>query len=371
MNYADATFGDRSVFISIVTYNSADFIERCLESVLALADFSIGQNLLIQVTDNASSDKTADLVAPFADRGVRIVTLERNLGYCGGHNLAARSFQDSGADYFMVLNPDVRLQQHALSELVKAILNGDRVGAVCPLLYRADSELNPVEPRLLDAAGMHLTKSLRHFDRGSNCRESSDYLQIARVFGGSGAALLLSAECVSDVVIAGGQHEDAVMEIYPELQMHRELRLQLFDEAFFAYREDADLAWRMQRLGWQCLYVPRAIGYHKRKVLPAGRGAQEKRLNLLGVKNRFLLQFNNYSFAGYPAAFLPGIISRNLLVVIAVLCIERSSIQGIIQAWKLRHRARERYLIVRSRQRCSERDLQIWFKVQAQEYGDD
>ena len=44
-----------------------------------------------------------------------------------------------------------------------------------------------------------------------------------------------------------------------------------FDPDFFAYREDADVAWRAQLLGWRCLYVPGAVGYHVRTVVPGNR----------------------------------------------------------------------------------------------------
>ena len=48
---------------------------------------------------------------------------------------------------------------------------------------------------------------------------------------------------------------------------------EFFDPDFFVYREDADVAWRAQLLGWSCIYTPHARGYHVRKVLPGNRRA--------------------------------------------------------------------------------------------------
>ena len=48
---------------------------------------------------------------------------------------------------------------------------------------------------------------------------------------------------------------------------------EFFDEPFFAYREDADVAWRAQLLGWDCLYVPAAVAEHVRRVVPERRGS--------------------------------------------------------------------------------------------------
>ena len=61
------------------------------------------------------------------------------------------------------------------------------------------------------------------------------------------------------------------------------------------YREDADVAWRAQLMGWQCLYVPYARGYHVRKVLPGNRRALPPEINMHSVKNRFLMRIKNIS----------------------------------------------------------------------------
>ena len=53
-----------------------------------------------------------------------------------------------------------------------------------------------------------------------------------------------------------------------------------FDNDFFAYREDADLAWRAQLYGWRCLYTPKAIAYHVRHVLPEKRSALPALINM-------------------------------------------------------------------------------------------
>jgi GT2 family glycosyltransferase len=68
---------------------------------------------------------------------------------------------------------------------------------------------------------------------------------------------------------------------------------EFFDSDFFVYREDADVAWRAQLLGWQCMYTPLARGYHVRKVLPGNRRALPPVINMHSVKNRFLMRIKN------------------------------------------------------------------------------
>ena len=46
---------------------------------------------------------------------------------------------------------------------------------------------------------------------------------------------------------------------------------EIFDEDFFAYREDADLAWRGRLFGWRALVRAAAVAYHVRRVTPEAR----------------------------------------------------------------------------------------------------
>ena len=185
--------------------------------------------------------------------------------------------------------------------------------------------------------------------RGSNEVDSGQFNRSETVFGGTGACLLLHRSFVEELLLVGENHERDSEKIYPQLSENREKRAPLFDEAFFAYREDADLAWRASLLGWKCLYVPEAIGYHRRLVLPSNRSELPDEVNNCSVRNRFLLQLNNYSFLKWPAAFLPGVVIRNLIVLFAVLIIERSSLSAFRDLGILWKRASERRRILKLR----------------------
>lgn len=348
-------------YISIVTYNSASYICACLHAIIQLEHYTPGSNLTIEVIDNASTDETCDLIlGEFADL-VTLVKNPINLGFSGGHNLAVTHFLNGNADYFLVLNPDVSLSPPALEKLVLGIEKFEKVGAVSPLLIRADEELRMLEPAVVDSAGIIMTPSLRHFDRGAESEAIEEFQREEFVFGGTGACLLLNREFIEDVSFRGEKYEEDLGLVYPELLDGMNERTQLFDEAFFAYREDADLAWRAQRLGWNCLFLPNAYGFHRRKVTPERRQELPPIINLLGVKNRFLLQLNNLSFLPYRNTWLPGVFLRNILVVIGVLLVERPSLKGLHQAWLLRRRARERCRLIRDRSRRQPRDVARWF----------
>lgn len=337
-----------TVFVHIVTYNSNIATLRSIESVLAQEKVVVES---LFVTDNASSNSIVEQLENQYGSKIGIERNQKNLGFCGAHNQGAKRFLDSNAKYFLVLNPDVRLTPNTLSEMIAGLERHAEAGLATPRLQRADNELNVLNPARIDACGMRLSLTLRHFDRGSNESVLAQYAQEEFVFGGTGACLLLSRKCLEDLLITAHTHEDLKAIIEPALLQNQDQRVQLFDEAFFAYREDADLCWRANILGWKCVYVPSALAYHTRAVLPERRNELSSAINLMGVRNRFLLQLNNFKLFSSIPKLLCGVIFRNLIVVVATLLVERKSRPALKQVIKLAPRALDRRRIVFSRVR--------------------
>jgi GT2 family glycosyltransferase len=329
--------------VSIVTYESGLTIYKCIESVLAQSGFVLGTNLHIIVTDNASKDNSLDETKRILKNSCNIIENKTNLGFSAAHNNAIKKGLDLDAKYFLILNPDVKLDKFCLKELVTSLDDDADAGSSCPKLYRADENLNPISPLRFDAAGMYITPSIRHFDRGSEEIDLGQYEKDEYVFGGSGACLLLRKDFIKDTAIISSN------------------KVELFDEDFFAYREDADLAWRAAWLGWKCRYVPAAIGFHKRVVLPERRKTLPAKLNEYGVRNRFLLQIKNFSFYENVYCIIPAL-CRNILVVFAVLIKERTSIQALKDVFKLARTCRAKRKDLFSKKRALRGSISKWFR---------
>ncbi|MCO6432079.1 MAG: glycosyltransferase family 2 protein [Deltaproteobacteria bacterium] len=349
-----------AVYVHIVTYNSGGYIRHALEALLRLESFTLGENLVVDVTDNASCDDSYENAREYSPRGVTVYRNSSNLGFCGAHNQGLRRFLDSNCDFYLCLNPDVALRPDALTELCSAFEKSG-VGSACPKLVRADELLQPLEPSVIDAAGMIITPSLRHFDRGAGESDTGQYSAECAVFGGSGACLIMSREFVESLIVEG-KFESDIDALYPALAAGRSKRALLFDEAFFAYREDADLAWRAQYLGWKCAFVPSACGYHVRFVTPERRKILPATINSLGVRNRFLLQLNNYSLLLGAAPFFIGYLFRNCVVIAGVILRERSSIGGLLELRYLLRRAFERRKLIMRRRKASPQEVGRWFR---------
>jgi GT2 family glycosyltransferase len=356
-----------TVKVHILTYHSGSLVNCCLEALYAQEEYRVGERLILELSDNSPADSSIARLAAEAFPGLTTFQNPSNLGFCGGHNLAVQRWLKGREDFLLILNPDVALAPGALSAMVAVATSGDRVGMVTPLLLRADEQLRALQPEIIDAAGMEITPSLRHFDRGSGQplvdERSQTLLKEGNVFGATGACILISRACARDLLLPRFKEEEALWQIYPQLRENCDSRAQLFDEAFFAYREDADLSWRAQLRGWDIRFCPEACGYHQRQVTPERRARLPAELNKLGVRNRFLLQLSNMTKELVPRTFLQGLLFRNIVVVLGALSIERTSLSGLREAWRLRHRCMaKREFILRGVTQEQRRQVVAWFR---------
>ncbi len=318
------------VTVAIVTFNSARYLRQCLR-YLGEQNYPA---LEIIVIDNASTDGTTAILRELEGK-LRIVYNIVNNGFAGGQNQAIALAQGA---WVLTLNPDVRLMPQFISELVAAGQRDSAVGTVCgKLLSMAPDFELPVRPTI-DSTGIYFTPNLRHFDRGSGQPDTGEFDRPEYVFGATGAAALYRRNMIDDISLPQG----------------------FFDPAFFAYREDADLAWRAQLLGWKCLYTPGAVGYHVRSVLPSNRGALPALINMHSVKNRFLMRINNMTGRLYRLLFWP-VLKRDLLVIAGCLLRERTSLRAFtltVQQWR---EAWQKRRLVMSRKRVTEAYMEGWF----------
>lgn len=318
------------VSITIVTYNSGRFIKRCLESVL---DQRYAAKEII-VVDNASTDGTIDILEQFSDR-CRIILNEENVGFAAAQNQAILLAR---GDWVLTLNPDVLLLPDFIEALVAAGNIDPKVGTVCGKLLAIRATFDFHEKPLVDSTGIYFTPMLRHLDRGSQEVDNGHFTKLEYVFGATAAAALYRREMIEDISIDG----------------------EFFDSDFFVYREDADVAWRAQLMGWRCLYTPYARGYHVRAVLPGNRRALPKEINMHSVKNRFLMRVKNITGDLYRRYWLP-ITFRDLVVVGCCLLYEHYSLKAfwhILRSWP-RLLSKRRWIM--TRKRVSDDYMAAWF----------
>jgi GT2 family glycosyltransferase len=321
------------VLISIVGHNSGRHLKTCLDS-LAAQTF---KDLTVSFWDNASNDDTSAIINQYRGIFGCVHFSKSNVGFCAAHNQLIAS---AASEYVLVMNPDVILSPQFLEILVNAMDQDLSAGSATGKLLRSASHSDG--PFVLDSTGIYLTRNQRHFDRGSNEVDAGQYEKMEYVFGATGAAALYRRTMLEEIR-EGNEY---------------------FDENFFAYREDVDLAWRAQWMGWRCLYVPEAKAFHERRVLPERRAALPSAINMHSFKNRFLLRIKNVDCGTYARFFVP-ITIRDAAALAYVLLRERSSLPGIASLIRTFPRTWSRRRSLKKRRKISAREMRGWFYTKA------
>jgi GT2 family glycosyltransferase len=332
----DAVNADSPFAVVIVTHNHADTLPACLGAVESLAPAPAR----VVVVDNASADGSAELSA--AHSGNLKTEIMREVSNTGFAAAANRGIAATTEPWVLLLNPDCAPEPELVRKLLEAVANNsgsDAIGSVSPKLLRAEGP--GLEQRsMVDAAGMIVTPSGRHLDRGAGGVDDGSFDRPAWVFGGTAACLLLRRQALDDIAYAESE---------------------FFAESFFAYREDAELAWRMQLRGWQCLYEPAAVASHRRGFRPEEGRRGHAEINRYSVRNRFLLRRHCADLWWHLRCF-PWWLIRDLLVVGACLTVERASLAALTDVRRLRTDSLRRRRWVLGRRTVNPRQINRWFR---------
>jgi GT2 family glycosyltransferase len=374
------------VSVTIVTWNSAQFLDECF-AALSAQDY---RDLEVILVDNDSKDDTRKKLREVEGKW-RVIYNEHNEGFAEGQNQAIRA---SRGDYVLCLNPDVVLSPDFITQLVAAAETHRDAGSLCGKLLRWDPsakaveqpfrvassssdpvlgggerrgpegplypslggtpegvpfqthtseeaseiEADPHKTDIIDSTGIYFTPNMRHLDRGAEEIDRGQFDQVQYVFGASGAAAFFRRDFIDDVSVEG----------------------EFFDEEFFAFREDGDLAWRAQVMGWKCLYTPAAIAWHVRRVTPERRKNLPLVINWHSAKNRFLMRGKNASGWLCWRLFFP-VLWRDIMTFGYAAVRDRRLWSAVTYWWKARDSIRRKRAIIQSRRRISDRDLLWWF----------
>ena len=318
------------VSITIVTWNSAQYLSDCFASIQR-QDY---REIEVIIVDNASSDGTRALLHEVEPRLAR--NLQRIQRWICRRPKPGNT--SVGRRVGVVPQSRRRAQLDFVSQLVAAGEAHPDAGSLCGKLLRWDSAAEQHKTNVIDSTGIYFTRNMRHLDRGAEERDTGQYDRLQYVFGTSGAAAMFRRKFIEDVSVEG----------------------QFFDEEFFAFREDADLAWRAQVMGWKCLYVPHAVAWHVRRVTPERRADLPLVINWHSVKNRFLMRGKNASGWLCRRLFFP-VAWRDLMTLGYALVRDWRMISAVFYPFRAFGNIRRKRAIIQARRRVSDHDLLWWF----------
>lgn len=273
-----------SVAVNIVTWNGKEFLPFLLKSLME----QTMKPKRILVIDNGSVDGTLEVLREWPT--VHVLRNNRNLGFAHGHN---QGIALSDADAVLIVNQDLILDPRCIERLATALEKNPTLGSVCPLAYRfsfsTDDLREPVLSDIIDTAGLVVRRNRQTLNRGEGQRiaDVADTLT-PDIFGVHGVLALYRKSALESVAYRG----------------------EYFDDDFFAYKEDVDLAWRLRWAGWDAHLVKDAVIHHYRTLTHHGdsvkqvfktRAARSSHLRTMSYRNHLLTLYKNET----PGTFVP------------------------------------------------------------------
>lgn len=333
------------MIIQLVTWNGEKYIPYLFKS-LREQKF---QDFELWILDNGSADATVSLIEKELQtfkQPHRLIKKEKNVGFAPGHNELFRESVDT-AEYVVLLNQDMMLDPGFLEKLFYFAQAHSDAGAISGRLMKWAF---PQKTNIIDSLGLKAFRNHRVIDMngGEVWRSVDDDVEAIEVFGVSGALPMYRTEALKEVSYNGN----------------------VFDEDFFSYKEDVDLAWRLREAGWFAFSVLDAVVYHDRSASgPADlsdRAASKNRkykselAKFFSYRNHLMMLIKNYACeggvrgfvatlwyelkkAGYLVIFAPGTFVKSwahVLRLLPVMLKKRLMIQkkkevaaGEIQSW--------------------------------------
>ena len=283
------------VDVVIALFRPGAWIDGCLASVRAQENVRVRT---ILVDDDPSQPMAASLAATMPD-AVAISTT-RNRGYAAANNAGIAA---GSAPYVLCLNQDARLAPDYLERLTTLMRADERVASASGKLLRLPSPTEPSDGTI-DSLGLAMRPGRRTIDLGQGMPDEGGPEGACEVFGVSAAAGLYRRSALDEVSRHGS----------------------VFDESFFMYKEDVDLAWRLRRAGYIACVDDEAIGYHGRSAgRPSSREGVAGLISLwahertkpahvrrLSWRNQMLLIVKNEGVSSIGPAMAPMLVMQLL-----------------------------------------------------------
>lgn len=280
--------------IIIVTWNSQEFIEKCLKSIF---DTKGSIDLEVIVVDNASQDATTKIIERFNPE-VRLISNQANHGYAKGNN---QGIEVSKGDYILLLNPDVELRENCLRLILDYMEKHEDVAALGPQLLNPNGTVQP------------------------SCREFPTFFILLWEF--SGLSFLFPKSRIFGRWRMGYFDFQTPREVDQPmgscLLLRRKIiqQIGIFDESFPIFFNDVDLCYRMKTNGGKVYFLPEAKAVHYK----GGSTRQAKPKMILS---------SHISFFRFLSKYKTGVLNRILLCLSGILLFATALLRIIFYALK-------------------------------------
>jgi GT2 family glycosyltransferase len=267
----------------VVAFAKEELLAECISALGAALANVDGETELVVVA-NSLSDSGQERLRRLAP-GLVLVAGSPRLGFAGGVTAGIAAARGT---WIAVVNDDCLVHPEALAELLATGERRADVGSVAASIRFAGC------PDVVNSAGIEIDELGVARERRLGRPVTAVEPRAVEVFGASATLALYRRRMLEEVGA--------------------------FDASFFAYLEDADLAWRARLAGWSCLLAPRAVAVHRHSATLGHRSGTKHRL--VG-RNRVRMLAKNAD-GGLLRRRLPAIVAYDLLAVAYVAAVDRT-----------------------------------------------
>ena len=219
--------------IIVLNYNNYEETKDCLVSLKPV----LRKNISVLVIDGGSTnDSTKRIASEFPEFSYFYNSV--NAGFAGNMNFAIdKALKDPECKYVFCINNDAVLEADTLDQFLEMAEKEEyqKYGSFqAKMLWYYDKTV-------LESAGLIYSKNSLGFSRGG-FMAAEDFNAPGEILGCCGGAVIYRREAIEAMIAADGE---------------------FFDEDFFGYYEDMDMALRLQWRGWKAWYVPTIVVAHK------------------------------------------------------------------------------------------------------------
>src|SRR5258708_859154 len=232
------------IFVVILNWNQPKLTIECVASLQKLKSDK-NQQIEKDIVDKGSTDDSVELFRKIKNKKFKLEILKtnQNLGFAGGNNFGMKYAIDHFADYILILNNDTVVDSNLLLELLKP-MKDEKIGITSPKIYFAKGfefkktyKKNDLGKVIWYAGGKIDWKNVYGINVGVDEVDKGQHDKTKEIDFATGACFLVNTKALKEVG--------------------------LFNEKYFMYKEDEELAIRMKKKDWKIIYQPKAKLWHK------------------------------------------------------------------------------------------------------------
>lgn len=297
------TCGARTLTVIIVNRNTAGLLAKCLTHVYLS---TVPKRLQVIVVDNGSTDESLALVrASYPE--VELIEAGRNLGFAAANN---RALERAHGEFVLLVNTDAMLQPDCAARLLDLMQEDSRIGVAGPQLLNEDGTSQTSYEAVPTLATETLNRSL-----------------LKRLFPHRYPG--------KNRILDGPEPVEALIGAVMMIRRKAIAELAGFDEDYFFFLEETDLAVRMRERGWKVVHDPRPKAFH---LQGATAKTYQSAARIEFYRSRYLFFRKHYGLGA--ERFLKAVMTLNLFLNVASLGVATLATVGKVRSVRERFRVR-------------------------------